>query len=130
MASISKILRKIFSLLKCTRHKHAHCKGSIDLVGHVTQQPMNIFLSIFHGIIDSLMCNCIVINSFIHLFYLSIRLYVEKLPKHPGYSKAPPADKSRVKKLIGPALDQALELKKKLKQKYEQEKEIYSRQVK
>ena len=83
------------------------------------------------------MYNCVIINVvlillYIHklLFILSIRLYVEKLPKHPGYSKAPPADKSRVKKLIGPALDQALELKKKLKQKYEQEKEIYSQQVK
>ena len=47
---------------------------------------------------------------------------MEKLPKHPGYSKAPATDRSRVKKLLKPAFERAMELKEKLRVKYEQEK--------
>ena len=56
------------------------------------------------------------------------RLFVEKLPKHPGWAKAPASDKSRVKKLLKPSFDRALELKNKMKEKYEEEKEEYCRQ--
>ena len=48
---------------------------------------------------------------------------MEKLPKHPGYSKVTPADKTRVNKLLNPAFERALELKKKLKEKFEQERD-------
>ena len=47
---------------------------------------------------------------------------MEKLPKHPGYGKAPATDRARVKKLLKPAFERAMELKDKLRVKYEQEK--------
>ena len=56
------------------------------------------------------------------LFYLMCRLFIEKLPKHPEYGKAPASDKSRIKKLLKQALPRAMELKEKLKEKYEKEK--------
>jgi len=51
------------------------------------------------------------------------RLFIEKLPKHPGYGTAPAAEKTRVRKLLKPALARAMELKEKLKEKFEKEKE-------
>ena len=56
------------------------------------------------------------------LFYLVCRLFIEKLPKHPEYGKAPASDKSRIKKLLKEALPRAMELKEKLKEKYKKEK--------
>ena len=53
----------------------------------------------------------------------STSLFIEKLPKHPEYAKAPATDKSRIKKLLKQALPRAMELKEKLKSKYEKEKE-------
>ena len=53
----------------------------------------------------------------------TLSLFVDKLPKHPGYSKATPADKTRVNKLLNPAFERALELKKTLKEKFEQERD-------
>ena len=50
-------------------------------------------------------------------------LFVEKLPKHPEYSKALPADKTKIKKLLKVAFPRAMELKQKLKAQYEKEKE-------
>ena len=53
----------------------------------------------------------------------SHRLFVEKLPKHPEYSKAVPTDKARIKKLLKQAFPRAMELKEKLKTQFEREKE-------
>ena len=58
-----------------------------------------------------------------HAHTHTLSLFVEKLPKHPGYSKVTPADKTRVNKLLNPAFERALELKKKLKEKFEQERD-------
>ena len=60
----------------------------------------------------------------------SSRLFVEKLPKHPGYSKASPADRSRIKKLLKPAFERAMELKEKLRVMYDQEKVTYVQEKK
>ena len=56
---------------------------------------------------------------------LSPSLYIEKLPKHPEYSKAPATERQRVKTLVKSSFDQALLCKKRLKEKYTQEKELY-----
>ena len=53
------------------------------------------------------------------------RLFVEKIKKHPGYAKVSAADKARVKKLLKSAFDGAMELKDKLKEKYDEEKKEY-----
>lgn len=51
------------------------------------------------------------------------RLFIEKLPKHPEYPKAPATDKSRIKKLLKQAMPRAMELKEKLRERYDKEKE-------
>ena len=58
-----------------------------------------------------------------------LSLFVEKLPKHPEYSKALPADKVKIKKLLKVAFPRAMELKEKLKLQYEKEKEELERKV-
>ena len=63
-------------------------------------------------------------------FLIYFSLFVEKLPKHPGYSKAPATDRSRVKKLLKSSFEKAMELKEKLKMKYEQERNDYIQQKK
>ena len=55
------------------------------------------------------------------------RLFVEKIKKHPGYAKVSSADKARVKKLLKSAFDGAMELKDKLKEKYDEEKKEYTK---
>ena len=50
---------------------------------------------------------------------------MEKIKKHPGYAKVSSADKARVKKLLKSAFDGAMELKDKLKEKYDEEKKEY-----
>lgn len=57
-----------------------------------------------------------------HTYTHTIRLFIEKLPKHPEYAKAPPTDKTRIKKLVKQVLPRAMELKEKLKEKYGKEK--------
>jgi len=58
------------------------------------------------------------------------RLFIEKLPKHPEYSRATPTDKARIKKLLKEAvLPRAMDLKEKLKVKYEKEKEELEKQL-
>uniref|UniRef100_A0A1X7SSA8 USP8 dimerisation domain-containing protein n=1 Tax=Amphimedon queenslandica TaxID=400682 RepID=A0A1X7SSA8_AMPQE len=52
-------------------------------------------------------------------------LFIEKLPKHPEYSRAPATEKQRVKKLVKSSFDQALLCKERLKEKYTQEKELF-----
>ena len=59
----------------------------------------------------------------------TLRLFVEKLPKHPGFSKLTPVDKARVNKLLNPAFERALELKKKLKVKFEQERDEHVKKM-
>lgn len=56
-------------------------------------------------------------------------LFVEKLPKHPEYGKAAPPDKARIKKLLKEAFPRAMELKEKLKKRFEEEKEEYEKQL-
>ena len=55
------------------------------------------------------------------------RLFVEKIKKHPGYAKVSATDKARVKKLLKSAFDGAMELKDKLKEKYDKEKNVYTK---
>uniref|UniRef100_A0A1X7TST2 MPN domain-containing protein n=1 Tax=Amphimedon queenslandica TaxID=400682 RepID=A0A1X7TST2_AMPQE len=52
-------------------------------------------------------------------------LFIEKLPKHHEYSRAPATEKQRVKKLVKSSFDQALLCKERLKEKYTQEKELF-----
>ena len=52
-----------------------------------------------------------------------LRIFIEKLPKHPEYGKALPAEKARNKQLLKEALPRAMELKEKLRALYEEEKE-------
>lgn len=47
---------------------------------------------------------------------------MEKIKKHPGYTKVSSADKVRVRKLLNSAFDGAMELKDKLKEKYDEER--------
>ena len=61
--------------------------------------------------------------------FLSLSLFVEKLPKHPEYAKALPADRMKIKKLLKVAFPRAMELKEKLKLQYEKEKEELERKV-
>ena len=56
-----------------------------------------------------------------------LSLFVEKLPKHPEYAKALPADRMKIKKLLKVAFPRAMELKEKLKLQYEKEKEELER---
>ena len=56
-------------------------------------------------------------------------LFIEKLPKHPEYSKASPVEKNKIKKLLKQALPRAMELKDKLKELYEKEKEDLERTI-
>ena len=56
------------------------------------------------------------------------RLFVEKLPKHSGYNKAPVTDRSRIKKLLKPAFERAMDLKERLKIRYEEEKKMFLKQ--
>ena len=56
-------------------------------------------------------------------------MFVEKLPKHPEYVKALPADKTKMKKLLKVAFPRAMELKAKLKIQYEKEKEDLERKM-
>ena len=65
-----------------------------------------------------------------HLLPSFGRLFVEKIKKHPGYAKVSPADKARVKKLLKSAFDGAMELKDKLKEKYDEEKKEYIKKQK
>ena len=65
----------------------------------------------------------LVTSNYHHLYLCLARLFIEKLPKHPEYSKAPATDKTRIKKLLKQAMPRAMELKEKLKEKYEKEKE-------
>lgn len=58
-----------------------------------------------------------------HTHVQTHRLFVEKLPKHPEYSKALPTDKARIKKLLKQAFPRAMELKDKLKVQFAREKE-------
>ena len=58
-----------------------------------------------------------------------LSLFVEKLPKHPEYAKALPADRMKIKKLLKVAFPRAMELKEKLKLQYEKEKEELERKV-
>ena len=57
------------------------------------------------------------------------RLFIEKLPKHCEYAKASPPEKSKIKKLLKQALPRAMELKEKLKIRYQQEKEDLEKEV-
>ena len=75
--------------------------------------PRNHFIPFLSLVCGHLLSSC----------FSSLRLFIEKLPKHPEYSKAPATDKSRLKKLIKQAMPRAMELKEKLKEKYEKEKE-------
>ena len=52
-----------------------------------------------------------------------LRLFIEKLPKHPEYSTAAPTEKARIKKLLKDVFPRAMELKKMLKEQYEKERE-------
>ncbi len=57
-------------------------------------------------------------------------LFIEKLPKHPEYSKASPTEKARLRKLLKEAvMPRALDLKGKLKTKFEKEKEDMERAI-
>ena len=57
-------------------------------------------------------------------------LFIEKLPKHPDYAKATMEDKSRIKKLLKEVFPRAMELKNKLQDRFEVEKEERERQLK
>lgn len=57
-------------------------------------------------------------------------LFVEKLPRHPGYAKAPATDKARVKKLLNSSFERAMELKDKLKKQYEGDKRAREKEIK
>ena len=52
------------------------------------------------------------------------------MPKHSGYAKAPATDRIRVKKLLKPAFERAMDLKEKLRVRYEEEKKMYLEQQK
>ncbi len=58
-----------------------------------------------------------------------IRLFIEKLPKHPEYAKAPAVDKSKTKKLLKQALPRAMELKQQLKARYDKERDEMERVI-
>ncbi len=94
---------------------------------------MCIYISI--PIISGLHCDTLITPLKLLLLLLFVivcfsRLFVEKLPKHPGYSKASSSDRSRIKKLLKPAFERAMELKEKLRVAYDQEKVTYVQEKK
>ena len=114
----------LFSRLKLTLQKVNWNK----LLYYTTSLPREFSIRIPYHLL--LLFSLSLSLSSLHFYFIIVsllffRLFIEKLPKHSEYSKAPQSDKARVKKLVKSSFDQALLCKKRLKEKYTQEKELY-----